>query len=150
MCVCVCVFPCVYVCVCATRAMLHLCTRPVQPSTPLSLTQASGRPELSINLASYREQWSCGVCLGQRVHINLSSKRPTRTAMLVVVLFSFSPKTRFLGGKKLAVCYVLLSAKIWINFRLQWEEGKNKAKYRSIDARKYNIDWESVSSDNQY
>lgn len=94
----------VFLCVFATGAMLHLCTRPVEPSTPLSLSRASGKPELSIKLASYREQWSCGVCLGQCVHINLSSKRPTPTAMLRSYDAPLPDKS-FLGKKWLLVTF---------------------------------------------
>lgn len=67
MCFCVCLLP-EQCCICAPD--------PSSPPPPVLLSQASSRPELSIKLASYREQWSCGVCLGQRVHIDLSNKRP--------------------------------------------------------------------------
>lgn len=104
----------VFLCAFATRAMLHLCTRPFQPPRspppPVLLSQASSRPELSIKLASYREQWSCGVCLGQCVHIDLPNNiGQHQTAMLVMMLF-FQTKS-FLRKKWLLVmfqCYSLL------------------------------------------
>ena len=97
----------------AARAMLHLCTSlPPAPVSLSSVSQASSRPEPSIKLASYREQWSCGVCLGQHVHINLFNRRPTRTATVLMMLLSLTKV--FMGGKKkvdsfLGACNVSLS-----------------------------------------
>lgn len=92
------------------RAMLHLCTRLDQtPNPPTTLSQASRQPEPSIKLALNTQWWGCGVCPGQRRHINLCSERPTRTATLAMMRL---PQTK-VSWEKVAACSVQSEYVVW-------------------------------------